>query len=163
MSEKDTPASISVAVGSDHAGFALKQDLLQALAGQGYSVSDQGVYSPESADYPDIARLVGEAVAAGRFSMAILVCGTGVGMSIAANKIQGIRAAACSEPYSAMMSRRHNDANVLCIGSRVVGPGLALETARAFLDAEFEGGRHARRVDKIKAMDQNRERTVEDC
>lgn len=163
MTNEDASARIPVAVGSDHAGFALKEALIQALAEQGYSLNDQGVYSAESVDYPDIARLVGEAVSSGRFSKAILICGTGVGMAIAANKIQGIRAAACSEPYSAMMARRHNDANVLCIGARVVGSGLAVEIARAFLEAGFEGGRHARRVNKINAMDQDREKTVEDC
>ncbi len=163
MSNKRASAQTPIAIGSDHAGYPLKEILSKTLTEQGYSVSDCGVYSPESVDYPDIARMVAQSVAAGKFAKAILVCGTGVGMAIAANKVRGIRAAACSETYSAMMSRRHNNANVLCIGARVVGAGLAVEIAKAFLDSEFEGERHARRVKKIDSMDEDRETTVEDC
>lgn len=146
-----------VAIGWDHAGFSLKEDLRKTLEQEGYTLRDFGTSSPEPVDYPDIAREVGEAVAAGRFDRGILICGTGVGMSMSANKIKGVRAAACSEPYSAMMSRKHNNANILCLGGRVVGIGLALEIARAFLQADFEGGRHERRVAKIDALDERRE------
>lgn len=146
----------AVAIGSDHAGFALKQELVGALRGEGYEVEDFGVSSTDPVDYPDIARGVAEAVAQGRFPRAILVCGTGIGVTITANKVRGIRAAACSEPYSAMMSRLHNNANVLGMGARVVGVGLALEIARAFLNTGFEfGSRHERRVDKIMAIEQS--------
>lgn len=155
MQEPNTStARPTVAIGSDHAGFDLKQELAEALRAEGYHVEDFGCFSRESVDYPDIAREVAEAVAAGRLQRGILVCGTGIGMSIVANKIRGIRAAACSEPYSAIMSRRHNNANVLTVGGRVVGVGLALEIAKAFLQTEFEfGSRHEKRVEKIDAIE----------
>lgn len=145
---------VALAIGSDHAGYPLKEALVKALKAEGYDPKDFGVFSTEPVDYPDIAREVAEAVAAGRFEKGILICGTGIGVSIAANKVAGIRAAACSEPYSAKMARAHNDANVLAMGARVVGPGLAVEIAKAFLETNFEvGSRHERRVEKIIAMD----------
>ncbi|HEY8496970.1 MAG TPA: ribose 5-phosphate isomerase B [Limnochordales bacterium] len=142
-----------IAIGSDHAGFDLKQELMAHLKAAGHTVVDMGTTSRESCDYPDYARLVAEAVAAERCDRGILICGTGIGMSIAANKVPGVRAALCAEPYSARMAREHNDANVLCLGARVTGSGLALEIADAFLAGEFAGGRHARRVDKIRELE----------
>ena len=135
-------------VGSDHAGFALKVDLVPALESMGYEVEDIGTRDTESVDYPDFAHEVARKVASGA-GLGILICGTGVGMAMAANRHPGVRAAVVSDTFSARMTRKHNDANVLCLGARVVGPGLAEDIVRAFLDAEYEGGRHARRVDKI--------------
>ena len=155
MNERQQANNLTVAIGSDHAGYPLKESLAEALKAEGYNVSDFGAFSLDPVDYPDVAREVAEAVAAGRYDRGILICGTGIGMTIAANKVKGIRAAACSEPYSAMMSRAHNNANVLGMGGRVVGPGLALEIAKAFLDTEFDcGSRHECRVDKITAMEE---------
>lgn len=142
-----------IAIGSDHAGFHLKAELVEVLRQEGFHVDDLGTYSTESCDYPDSAKAVAEAVSDGRSDLGVLICGTGIGMSIAANKVPGIRAALCSETFSARMARAHNDANVLCLGARVVGPGLALDVVRAFVSGRFEGGRHQRRVDKIKAME----------
>jgi len=140
-----------VAVGSDHAGYALKQAVVDALEADGYETHDFGSYADDVVDYPDIARAVAEAVAGGRFEVGIVICGTGIGSTIAANKVRGIRAAACSEPYSARMARSHVDANILGLGGRVLGPGLAVDVARTFLETEFESGsRHERRVDKIE-------------
>ncbi len=153
MDQSIEAGKLPVAIGSDHAGYPLKEALLQALRAQGCDVHDFGAYSPDSVDYPDIAKEVASAIVAGRFEKGILICGTGVGMSIAANKVKGIRAAACSEPYSARMSRAHNNANIIALGGRVVGQGLALDIVKAFLETEFEGGRHERRVEKINAMD----------
>lgn len=144
---------MKLCIGSDHAGFALKTDVLQQLSAAGYAVEDLGTFSEQSCDYPDIARTVGDAVVDGRFQLGILICGTGVGMAIAANKIGGVRAALCSETFSARMARAHNDANVLCLGARVIGGGLAFEVVQAFLDGSFEGGRHQRRVDKLSALE----------
>ncbi|MCE5198612.1 MAG: ribose 5-phosphate isomerase B [Armatimonadota bacterium] len=143
-----------VAIGCDHAAVALKQGLIEDLKAEGYELFDFGTFTSESVDYPDIGREVAEAVASGRFDRGILICGTGIGITITANKVKGIRAGVCSEPYSAKMARAHNDANIIGMGARVVGPGLALEIAKAFLETEFEGGvRHQRRVDKINALD----------
>lgn len=142
-----------IAIGSDHAGYHLKAEIAAALREDGHQVDDYGTHSTESCDYPDFAQVVAEAVRDGRCDVGILVCGTGIGMSIAANKVPGVRAALCAEPFSARMARAHNDANVLCLGARVVGPGLALETVRAFLSAQFEGGRHQRRVERVMAME----------
>lgn len=161
MNEIDRNKSSSIAIGSDHAGYPLKEPLLEALREAGYQVQDFGAFSLDPVDYPDVAREVAEAVASGEYERGILVCGTGIGMSMAANKVKGIRAAACSEPYSAMMSRLHNNANILAIGSRVVGPGLAMEIAKSFLETDFEwGSRHERRVDKISAMEDDPEENV---
>ena len=144
-----------VIAGSDHAGLLLKQDLLAALVELGFVAEDVGTFDLGSVDYPDFALVVGKRVAAGE-GIGLLVCGTGIGMSIAANKITGVRAAACSDVYSARMARAHNDANVLCLGGRVLGPGAAREVMRAFLESEFEGGRHLRRVEKIARLDSSR-------
>ena len=142
-----------IATGSDHAGLALKQGLVEFLENQGHSVQDLGTHVNESCDYPDFAAKVAGAVATGEADFGLLVCGTGVGMSIAANKVAGIRAAVVSDPFSARATRQHNDANVLCMGERVVGQGLAREILAAWLDAEYEGGRHQRRIDKITALE----------
>lgn len=150
-SDKTNPGRI--ALGSDHAGFALKEQIEEALRAENYDVHDLGTHTEESMDYPDIARELSEAVAAGQYDRGILVCGTGIGVCMTANKVKGIRAGAVSEPYSAHMARLHNDANVICMGARVVGIGLAMEIVKAFLHTEFEGGRHALRVDKINELD----------
>jgi len=133
-----------IVVGSDHAGLELKTHLGSVLLDRGYEVEDVGTHDTASCDYPDFAHEVAGAVGDGRFPLGVLVCGTGVGMSMAANSHAGVRACVCSEPYSARMSRAHNDANILCMGGRVVGPGLAEEILDAFLEAEFEGGRVAK-------------------
>lgn len=136
-------------VACDHAGLALKQSLMAELARRGVSVRDFGTDSSASCDYPDFAHALANALSAGEIERGILVCGTGVGMSIAANRHPSVRAVVCSEPFSARASRQHNDANVLCLGARVVGEGTALDILGAFLEAEFEGGRHQKRVAKI--------------
>lgn len=136
-------------VGSDHAGLELKRELVGIAAELGYEVRDVGTHTSDSTDYPDYAHQVSSAVASGE-GLGLLVCGTGLGMSMAANRHPGVRAAACGDVFSASMTRQHNDANVLCIGSRVVGAGLASEILKAFLNASFEGGRHERRVNKIE-------------
>ena len=154
MNENRASKDLTIAIGSDHAGYCLKQELLGELEGLGYRVRDFGAFSMESVDYPDIAREVAEAIASGEYDRGILVCGTGVGMTITANKVRGIRAAACSEPYSAMMARAHNNANVIGVGSRVVGLGLAVEIAKAFIETAFESGsRHERRVEKMMTVE----------
>ena len=135
--------------GSDHAGLSLKKELAGLAAELGYEVRDLGTHTSDSTDYPDYAHQVATAVAAGE-GVGLLVCGTGIGMSITANRHSGVRAALCGDVLSASMARQHNDANVLCIGARVVGPGPAAEILKAFLGAEFEGGRHERRVNKIE-------------
>lgn len=139
-----------VAVGSDHAGFELKADVVAAIEGRGDTVLDVGTSDTASCDYPDFAHAAAEAILAGRAALGVLVCGSGVGMSIAANRHPGIRAVVCSETFSARAARQHNEANVLCFGARVVGKGVARDLVEAFLDAEYEGGRHARRVEKIE-------------
>ena len=137
-------------VGADHAGLPLKEILVAHLRESGHEVEDLGTNAPDSVDYPDYGHRVAQGVADGQVPLGLLVCGSGVGMCITANKHQGVRAVVCSEPYSAKMSRLHNDANVLCLGARVVGQDLAKDILEAFLAAEFEGGRHARRVGKIE-------------
>ncbi len=139
--------------GSDHAGLALRAEAVKAAKAAGLEVEDAGPFSADSVDYPDYARKVAEAVASGRARLGILVCGTGIGMSIAANKVKGVRAALCNTEYQARMARAHNDANVLCIGERVVGLGVGAAIVKAFLETPFEGGRHARRVEKMAAME----------
>ncbi len=154
MTENKNSKSALIAIGSDHAGVSLKESLIADLRADGYELYDFSVNSVDCVDYPDVGREVAEAVASGRFEKAILICGTGIGITIAANKVKGIRAGACSEPYSAKMARAHNNANIIGIGGRVVGPGLALEIVKAFLETDFETGtRHKRRVNKINAMD----------
>jgi ribose 5-phosphate isomerase B len=139
--------------GSDHAGLALRGEAVKAAKAAGLEVEDLGPFSGESVDYPDYARAVAEAVAAGRARVGLLVCGTGIGMSIAANKVKGIRAAHCTTEFEARMARAHNDANVLCLGERVIGLGLGAAIVKAFLETQFEGGRHARRVEKMKDLE----------
>lgn len=139
----------TIALGADHAGFQLKEALKGWLIEHGYQVVDHGTHTAESVDYPDYAAQVAEAVADHKVERGVLVCGTGIGMTIAANKVPGVRAALCSDLYTARMSREHNDANVLCLGARVVGVGLALDIVAAWLDARFEGGRHQRRIEQI--------------
>ena len=143
-----------IGIASDHAGYEMKEFLVGYLGAQGYEVLDFGTDSPESVDYPDIAEKTCEKVTSGEADKAILICGTGVGISISANKIKGIRAALCGDWYSAKYTRLHNDANVLCMGGRVIGAGLAAEIVDVFLDTEFEGGRHARRVEKIMKLEE---------
>ncbi|POT57102.1 ribose 5-phosphate isomerase B [Citrobacter amalonaticus] len=145
-----------IAFGCDHVGFILKPDILAHLARRGISVIDKGTWSPERTDYPHYASEVAQAVAAGEADGGILICGTGVGISITANKFAGIRAVVCSEPYSAQLSRQHNDTNVLAFGSRVVGLELAKMIVDAWLDAEFEGGRHQKRVEVMMTIEQRR-------
>jgi ribose 5-phosphate isomerase B len=142
-----------VIAGSDHAGLGLRAEAIRVARQRGFEVEDLGPFSGDSVDYPDYARKVAQAVASGRARFGILVCGTGVGMSISANKVKGVRAALCNSEYQARMARAHNDANVLCIGERVLGAGLAGGVVTAFLDEPFEGGRHQRRVEKIMDLE----------
>jgi ribose 5-phosphate isomerase B len=139
--------------GSDHAGLALRAEAVKVAKAAGFEVEDLGPFSGDSVDYPDYAKAVAEAVASGRARLGILVCGTGIGMSIAANKVKGIRAAHCTTEFEARMARAHNDANVLCIGERVLGLGLGGAIVKAFLEATFEGGRHERRVQKMRDLE----------
>lgn len=141
------------AIGSDHGGYALKQEIMKHLTERGIEYRDYGTFSTDSCDYPDYGEAVGRAVASGECERGIVVCGTGIGISIAANKVHGVRCALCGDCFSAQMAREHNDANVLALGARVLGPGLALKIVDTFLDAEFQGGRHARRVAKIMALE----------
>ena len=144
---------MTIAIGSDHGGYHLKEFLKEELRGLGLEARDFGTHSTESCDYPDIAHAVSKAVVQGECASGILICGTGIGMSISANKVPGIRAAHCTDPYSARMAREHNDANVLCLGERVVGQGLAGDILRAWLEGSFAGGRHQRRVDKVSLIE----------
>lgn len=140
---------MKIALGSDHAGFQLKKEIADYLGSSGLVYEDFGVFTEDSADYPDIAALVAGAVKSDQCSCGILICGTGIGMSIAANKYKGIRAALCGDTFSARYAREHNNANILTLGSRVIGAGLALVIVDSFLKSSFEGGRHNRRIEKI--------------
>jgi ribose 5-phosphate isomerase B len=142
-----------IAIGADHAGFALKQHLVATLTRLGHTVDDMGTHDSEPVDYPDIAAQVGRAVAEGRAERGIVLGGSGQGEQMAANKIPGVRAALCNDLYTARMSREHNDANVLAMGGRIVGPGLADEIIKLWLDTPFEGGRHQRRVNQITDLE----------
>ena len=142
-----------IAIGSDHAGWNLKQSIMGQLTEMGHSYEDFGCYDTTSVDYPDIGRRVAQAVAEGRFDQGILICSTGVGMSMVANKVKGIRAALCHDPFCARRAREHTDANILCLGEWAIGQGLAREVVAAYLSAEFVGGRHARRLEKIKILE----------
>ena len=143
-----------IAIGSDHAGFEMKQGLVEDLRREGHEVLDLGTHSTEAADYPDFAEAVGNAVREGRAERGILVCGSGVGASVAANKLPGIRAGLCHDTYSAHQGVEHDDVNVLVMGARIIGPALARELARAFLGARFSPEeRHLRRVGKIRALE----------
>ncbi|MBN1862963.1 MAG: ribose 5-phosphate isomerase B [Dehalococcoidales bacterium] len=141
-----------IAIGCDHRGLDTKQLIMELLRAAGHEVSDLGAYTTESADYPDIAREVATAVARGDFERGILICNTGIGMSMAANKVKGIRAALCCNTFMASRARQHNDANVLCLSTEL-GPELTGDIVKAYLNADFEGGRHQRRVDKIMALE----------
>ncbi|MBC7357809.1 MAG: ribose 5-phosphate isomerase B [Desulfacinum sp.] len=140
---------LKIMIGADHAGFELKQKIVTRLQDAGYDVEDIGTHGTESVDYPDYAFRVARAVASGRVDRGILVCGSGIGMSMAANRIPGVRAVLASEPYAAKMSRRHNDSNVLCLGGRFTGQDLAFEIVDTWLAENFEGGRHSRRVNLL--------------
>ncbi len=142
-----------IAIASDHGGYELKRGVIDYLKAKGIEYKDFGCYSTNSCDYPDIALGTCKSVVKGECEKALLFCGTGIGISIAANKVAGIRAACCSDIFSAKFTRLHNDANVLCLGGRVVGIGLALELVETFLNTEFEGGRHIKRIEKITAIE----------
>ncbi len=144
---------MKIVIGCDHGGLEHKNAIAQHLTERGFEVIDHGIYENHSVDYPDIAVKVCADIVEGKADRGILVCGTGIGMSIAANKVKGIRAAACSEHFSAKFTRLHNDSNILCLGGRVIGVGTAIELADLFVDTEFEGGRHANRVEKIMAIE----------
>ena len=144
---------MKIAIGCDHAGIYLKPALIAYLEKNGYEFTDFGTYTAESCNYADYGAKVAEAVAFGGYDRGILICGTGIGMSIVANKVPGIRCAHCHDSFSARATRMHNDANVLCLGARVIGAGTACELVDVFLDTEFEGGRHQRRVDQITAIE----------
>ncbi len=144
---------MKVAFGCDHAGYALKEAVVAHLKEMGHEVVDFGCYTPERVDYPVQGEKAARAVASGECQLGVLICGTGIGISLAANRVRGIRAAVCSESYSAELTRRHNDANMIAFGARVVGEGTACAILDAFFNAKFEGGRHAQRVamlDEIK-------------
>lgn len=142
-----------IAIANDHAGLALKPEIIALLDEMGLEYKNFGTDSPESCNYPVFAARAARAVASGECEAGILLCGTGLGIGIAANKVKGIRCATCSEPISAALSRRHNNANMLAMGARVIGPEVAREVARVFLTTAFEGGRHQKRVDMIGALE----------
>ena len=142
-----------ILIGSDHAGLRLKNEIISHLTDLEIDVVDVGTYTADSCNYPDYARALCRKIQSGEYSMGILICGTGIGMSMAANKHNGIRAACCSDTYSARMTRMHNNANVLCMGERVVGVGLACDIAEAFLNTEYQGGRHDIRVNMLTEIE----------
>lgn len=144
-----------IAIASDHGGFLMKNVLMKHLEGRGIEYMDCGTHSEESCDYPDYAEKACKLVQEGKATYAVLICGTGIGMSIAANKMKGIRAALCGDEFSAHFTRAHNDANVLTLGARVIGDGLAVNILDAFIDGEFEGGRHLRRIEKIAKIEKD--------
>jgi len=145
--------SLSISIGSDHRGHEQRKIVAQAIESCGHQVDDQGSFSEESTDYPDIAAAVTQRIVSGESQMGILVCGTGIGMSIAANKVDGIRAALCNDVSTAELSRQHNNANVLCLAGNDFDPELFKKIVTAWLTTEFEGGRHARRVEKIEGLE----------
>ena len=145
-----------IAIGSDHAGFEGKEQARQFLASRGFEIVDKGTGGAESVDYPDYGAAVGRAVAAGEADCGVVMCGSGIGISIAANKVPGVRAALCWNEETAQLARRHNDANVLCIGARFIEPELAARMIQTFVETEFDGGRHQQRVDKLSQLDGER-------
>ena len=147
---------MKIAIGSDHVGFELKEIILEYLESMGYIPVDFGPHSDDSVDYPTYGKKVAVEVAKGTFPLGILICGTGVGISIVANKVKGVRAVVCSEPYSAKLSRMHNDTNILAFGARVIGSELAKMIVSEWLNAQFEGDRHKRRVNMICAIEESR-------
>src|SRR5882724_10572487 len=150
-----SPAKPRIAIGSDHAGFSLKESIRKYLEEAGYLVNDQGTGSENSVDYPDFGKAVGERVASKKADLGIAVCGSGIGISIAANKVPGIRAALAHDVITAQLAREHNDANVLALGTRIVTPAAALEMVQTFLETPFAGGRHQRRLDKITQIERD--------
>ena len=146
---------MKIALGCDHGGFSHKNAIYEYLQKNGYDVIDFGIYEEKAVDYPDIAQKVCRSIQSGECDRGILICGTGIGMSLAANKFKGIRAAACSEHFSAKYTRLHNDATILCLGGRVIGIGTALELTDLFVKTDFEGGRHQNRVNKITEIENN--------
>ncbi len=146
---------MKIALGSDHGGLNLKESVKEHLLNKGFEVKDFGTYTKESMDYPDIAEKVAIEVRDNHFDFGILVCGTGIGIGIAANKIQGIRAALCHDTFSAHATREHNNANILTMGERVIGTSLAIDIVDTFLSTKFEGGRHQTRIDKISKLEEN--------
>lgn len=149
---------MKIAIGCDHGGFEHKNAIAEHLKERGFEVTDFGIYENKSVDYPEIALKLANSVAAGENTLGILVCGTGIGMSIAANKVNGIRAAAVSDHFSAKYTRLHNNANILCLGGRVIGVGTALELADLFVDTEYEGGRHQKRLDMITEIEKSQKK-----
>lgn len=145
---------MKIALGSDHGGFQMKEMLCAYLEEQGYEVLNLGTYDEKSVDYPEYGRKVGKAVVSGEADLGIVVCGTGIGISMAANKVKGVRAALCTNEFMAEMSRRHNNANVLSLGGRVIGPELAKNIVKVWLNTEFDGGRHANRIRQFDAIEQ---------
>lgn len=143
-----------VGIGCDHAGLEMKEEILNLLENLHIPFKDYGTFSTEAVDYPDFGLKVSEAVSKGKVDRGLLICGTGIGMSIVANKFKGVRAALCHEPYSAKMSRLHNDANILVLGGRIIGKALAREIAMVWFTTDFEGGRHQRRLEKIKEIEE---------
>lgn len=148
-----------IAIGSDHAGLEMKAEITAVLKALGHEYTDFGTDTPQSVDYPDFGEKVSEAVATGKAERGILICGTGIGMSIVANKVPGIRAALCNELFSARMSRLHNDANVLVLGGRIIGRDLAKEIVHTWLTTSFEGGRHENRLKKIHLIEEKNKQT----
>lgn len=146
---------MKIAVGCDHGGLEHKNAIAEPLKSEGFEVEDFGIYENKSVDYPEIALKVANSIKNGENELGILVCGTGIGMSLAANKVNGIRAAACSEHFSAKYTRLHNNSNILCLGGRVIGIGTALELCDIFVNTEFEGGRHQRRIDMITEIEKS--------
>ena len=144
---------MKIAIGCDHGGFEHKNSIVEHLKERGFEVADFGIYENTPVDYPDMALKVAKSVTSGENELGILVCGTGIGMSLAANKVKGIRAAVCSDHFSAKYTRLHNNSNILCLGGRVIGIGTALELVDLFVDTEFEGGRHQKRIDKITEIE----------
>ena len=144
---------MKVALGNDHGGYTLKSKIVELLEAEGIEYKDFGTESTDSVDYPDYAKQVARGVGEGEYDRGILICGTGIGMSIAANKIKGVRAALCHDVFSAKATRQHNNSNVLTLGERVIGDELALEIVKTWLGVEFEGGRHQRRIDKINELE----------
>jgi len=144
---------MKIAIGCDHGGFEHKNAILEHLKSRGFEVIDYGIYEQISVDYPQIAIKVAESITSKETELGVLICGTGIGMSLAANKIKGIRAAACSEHFSAKYTRLHNNSNILCLGGRVIGVGTAIELVDLFVNTAFEGGRHQRRIDLITEIE----------
>ena len=147
---------MKIALGNDHVAVAMKKHITEYLEAKGYELVNYGTDTSDRVDYPVYGKKVADAVASGECELGILICGTGIGISLAANKVKGIRAAVCSEAYSAELTRRHNDSNIIAFGARVVGPATAETIVDAFLEAEFEGDRHAARVDMITAIEEGR-------